>query len=100
MDGFVNEKLAESHPGIYHPMGITAECVANRYNVSRETQDEIAFESQKRTAAAQEAGKLLIDVLYTKMMLMNKETGESKEVDYTDKDSVIDPQQLWRDWQH
>ena len=21
MDGFVNEKLAESHPGIYHPMG-------------------------------------------------------------------------------
>ena len=30
MDGFVNEKLAESHPGIYHPMGITAECVANR----------------------------------------------------------------------
>ena len=24
MDGFVNEKLAESHPGIYHPMGITA----------------------------------------------------------------------------
>jgi hypothetical protein len=56
MDGFVNEKLAESHPGIYHPMGMTAECVANRYNVSRETQDEIAFESQTRTAAAQEAG--------------------------------------------
>ena len=25
MDGFVNEKLAESHPGIYHPMAITAE---------------------------------------------------------------------------
>ena len=94
MDGFVNEKLAESHPGIYHPMGITAECVANRYNVSRETQDEIAFESQKRTAAAQEAGKFADEIIPmdTKMMLMNKETGESKEVDYTvDKDECNRP---------
>ena len=94
MDGFVNEKLAESHPGIYHPMGITAECVANRYNVSRETQDEIAFESQTRTAAAQEAGKFVDEIIPmdTKMMLMNKETGESKEVDYTvDKDECNRP---------
>ena len=94
MDGFVNEKLAESHPGIYHPMGITAECVANRYNVSREVQDEIAFESQKRTAAAQEAGKFIDEIvpMETKMMLMNKETGESKEVDYTvDKDECNRP---------
>jgi len=94
MDGFVNEKLAESHPGIYHPMGITAECVANRYNVSREAQDEIAFESQKRTAAAQEAGKFADEIIpmETKMMLMNKETGESKEVDYTvDKDECNRP---------
>ena len=94
MDGFVNEKLAESHPGIYHPMGITAECVANRYNVSREAQDEIAFESQKRTAAAQDAGKFVDEIIpmETKMMLMNKETGESKEVDYTvDKDECNRP---------
>ncbi len=94
MDGFVNEKLAESHPGIYHPMGMTAECVANRYNVSRETQDEIAFESQTRTAAAQEAGKFSDEIISmdTKMILMNKETGESKEVDYTvDKDECNRP---------
>ena len=94
MDGFVNEKLAESHPGIYHPMGITAECVAKRYNVSREVQDEIAFESQTRTAAAQEAGKFVDEIIPmdTKMMLMNKETGDSKEVDYTvDKDECNRP---------
>lgn len=94
MDGFVNEKLAESHPGIYHPMGITAECVAKRYNVSRETQDEIAFESQKRTAAAQESGKFVDEIIpmETKMMLMNKETGDSKEVDYVvDKDECNRP---------
>ena len=94
MDGFVNEKLAESYPGIYHPMGITAECVAKRYNVSRETQDEIAFESQKRTAAAQEGGKFVDEIIpmETKMMLMNKETGDSKEVDYiVDKDECNRP---------
>ena len=94
MDGFVNEKLVESHPGIYHPMGMTAECVAKRYKVSRETQDEIAFESQKRTAAAQEAGKFVDEIIpmETKMMLMNKETGDSKEVDYTvDKDECNRP---------
>ena len=94
MHEFVNPKLAEEHPGIYYPMGMTAEAVAKRYKVSREAQDEIAFESQKRTAAAQEAGKFSDEIIpmATKMMLMNKETGDSKEVDYVvDKDECNRP---------
>ena len=94
MHEFVNPKLAEEHPGIYYPMGMTAETVAKRYNVSREAQDEIAFESQKRTAAAQETGKFDDEIIpmATKMMLMNKETGDSKEVDYVvDKDECNRP---------
>jgi acetyl-CoA acyltransferase len=94
MHEFVNPKLAEEHPGIYYPMGMTAETVAKRYNVSREAQDEIAFESQKRTAAAQEAGKFNDEIIpmATKMMLMNKETGDSKEVDcVVDKDECNRP---------
>jgi acetyl-CoA acyltransferase len=94
MHEFVNPKLAEEHPGIYYPMGMTAETVAKRYNVSRQAQDEIAFESQKRTAAAQEAGKFNDEIIpmATKMMLMNKETGDSKEVDYVvDKDECNRP---------
>jgi len=94
MHEFVNPKLAEDHPGIYYPMGMTAETVAKRYNVSRQAQDEIAFESQKRTAAAQEAGKFVDEIIpmATKMMLMNKETGDSKEVDYVvDKDECNRP---------
>jgi acetyl-CoA acyltransferase len=94
MHEFVNPKLAEEHPGIYYPMGMTAETVAKRYNVSRAAQDEIAFESQKRTAAAQEAGKFDDEIIpmATKMMLMNKETGDSKEVDYVvDKDECNRP---------
>ncbi len=40
----------------YMPMLKTAEYVADKYNVSREQQDEYAFASQQRTAAAQQAG--------------------------------------------
>ena len=85
MEGFVNEKLANDKPGIYHPMGITAETVAKRYEISRESQDEYALESQKRTANAQELGLYDDEIIPmdTKMRLLNKETGDSKEVDYT-----------------
>ena len=94
MEGFVNEKLAEQSPGIYHPMGITAETVAKRYDVSRESQDEYALESQKRTANAQELGLYDDEIvpMETKMLLVNKETDDSKEVDYTvDKDECNRP---------
>ena len=94
MDNFVNNRLAAEYPGIYHPMGITAETVANRYNISREAQDEYALESQMRTAAAQEAGFFKDEIvpMETKMMLMNKETGESKEVEVTvEKDECNRP---------
>lgn len=40
----------------YH-MGITAENVAEKYNISREEQDAFAAASQQKAAAAQEAGK-------------------------------------------
>ena len=39
-----------------YPMGMTAEGVAKDITYQEKTQDENAFESQKRTAAAQEAG--------------------------------------------
>jgi acetyl-CoA acetyltransferase family protein len=47
---------AERFPGLYHPMGITAECVAERYDVSREDQDAYALQSQQRYAEAVEKG--------------------------------------------
>ena len=95
MDNFVNERLAEETPGIYFPMGMTAEVVAKRYEVSREVQDEYAFESQMRTAAAQQSGAYDDEIIpmETKMLLTNKETGDSKEVEYTvDKDECNRPE--------
>lgn len=83
LNGFVNEKLNESEPGIYFPMGQTAEVVAKRYKVSREAQDEYSLESQIRTAAAQEEGRYDDEIIpmKTKMLLVNKETGDQTVVD-------------------
>lgn len=76
-------QIMKLKPEVFMPMIDTAEVVAKRYNVSREVQDEYSLESQKRTAAAQEAGKFddeIIPVTANKM-LFNKET---KEVSYED----------------
>ena len=95
MHMYVNEKLAEEVPGIYHAMGTTAEAVADRYNVSREAQDEYALSSQQRCAAAQDAGLYDDEIIPmdTKMILKNKETGAEKEVDVTvDRDDCNRPE--------
>ena len=95
MHMYVNDKLAEEVPGIYHAMGTTAECVADRYNVTREAQDEYALSSQQRCAAAQEAGYYDDEIIPmdTKMILKNKETGAEKEVDVTvDRDDCNRPE--------
>jgi acetyl-CoA acyltransferase len=55
-DHLVNPLLQSQVPGIYYPMGQTAEIVARRYQVSREAQDAYALQSQQRTAQAQAAG--------------------------------------------
>ena len=44
-------------------MGITAENVAERYGITRETQDQIAAESQRRAAAAIAAGKFKAEIV-------------------------------------
>ena len=65
----------------YMPMLQTAEIVARRYRISRETQDEYALQSQQRTAAAQQAGKFdqeLAPLTSTKAVV----TKETREVSY------------------
>lgn len=52
----VDPWLKENGHDVYIPMLETAENVAERFSVSRQVQDEYALESQRRTAAAQEAG--------------------------------------------
>ncbi len=47
---------AKQNSDVYMSMGITAENVANRYNISREMQDDFAFHSQAKAAEAQKNG--------------------------------------------
>ncbi|WP_086619332.1 acetyl-CoA C-acyltransferase [Erythrobacter tepidarius] len=80
-----DRSLIAMHKDIYMPMLATAETVAKRYNISREAQDEYAYQSQMRTAAAQAAGKFddeIVPVTAT-MQVKDKATGEVSEVEVT-----------------
>ena len=46
---------AKEKPDVYMSMGVTAENVANRYKITREMQDEFAYHSNMKAAAAQKA---------------------------------------------
>ncbi|MDA9836022.1 thiolase family protein [Flavobacteriales bacterium] len=52
-----NSKVAKDNPEWYWGMGLTAEAVANEYNISRADQDTFAVESHMRAAAAIDAGR-------------------------------------------
>ena len=49
-------EFSRDNPQNYISMGITAENVANRYNVTRQAQDEFAFKSQTKAARARDNG--------------------------------------------
>ncbi len=53
----------ERFSSVYTPMGITAENVANRFEVSREAQDKFAFSSHQKAAAAQKAGRFDAEIV-------------------------------------
>ena len=89
-----DKNLVAQYPAIFMPMLDTADIVAERYNVSREVQDEYSLESQRRMAAAQQAGKFKDEIvpLATKMKVVNKETKEESIVDYVvDRDECNRP---------
>jgi acetyl-CoA acyltransferase len=52
-----NPTMAAESPGTYLNMGLTAERLAERDDISREAQDAFAFHSHSKALAAQQAGK-------------------------------------------
>jgi acetyl-CoA C-acetyltransferase len=71
-------RLEEQLPSLYMAMIETAEIVAARYKISRESQDEYALQSQRRTAEAQAAGHYEDEMtaVTTTMKVTDKVTGE------------------------
>ena len=80
-DDWLNEHV----PAVYMSMLETAETVGERYGVTREAQDEFAFQSQQRTAIAQQAGKFDDEIVPLKstMLVQDKETKEISEREVT-----------------
>ncbi len=86
-DHLYNPLIQENLPGIYYPMGQTAEIVARRYGVSREAQDRYALQSQQRTARAQAEGLFDDEIvpMNVRYQVEDKASGEKKIVE-----SVVD----------
>jgi len=93
-DNLINPLLKEQVPGIYFPMGQTAEIVARRYHVSREDQDLYALQSQQRTAKAQADGLFNDEIvpMAVKYKVEDKNTGAVQILDdVVDRDDCNRP---------
>jgi len=70
--------INKNKPELYYTMIQTAEVVSQRYNISRDTQDEYGLQSQQRMANAQNSGFLDKEIfpLETVKLIKNKDTNE------------------------
>lgn len=83
--GYKEEWLMANKPEFFMPMLDTAEVVAKRYSVSRESQDEYALQSQQRMAQAQQNNLFADEIvpLTTVKEVKDKETGEISQQEVT-----------------
>jgi acetyl-CoA acyltransferase len=77
-----NPYLAMEYPAVYLGMGLTAENVAEQYDVSRDAQDQFALRSHQNAIAALEAGRFQEQVVPLHVNLVEQETGGTREQTY------------------
>jgi acetyl-CoA acyltransferase len=58
-----NPELLARYPEAYASMGLTAELVAKKFDVTRAAQDEFAYHSHMKAVAAQQAGKFKEEIV-------------------------------------
>ncbi len=58
-----NPKLVDTYPESYLSMGLTAEILANKYEISREEQDRFAYRSHENALKAQAAGNFKQEIV-------------------------------------
>jgi len=82
-------KLSPSYQvGLNNPdyivgMGLTAEAVSNKYNISREQQDEFAVKSHEKAAAAIDGGKFDDEIVPIKVKEVKVKDGKRVENEWT-----------------
>jgi acetyl-CoA C-acetyltransferase len=72
-----SEAVLARSPHMYMPMIETAEVVARRYHITRDTQDRYALQSQQRVAAAYRAGRFDAEIvpLASRKLIVDKASG-------------------------
>ena len=81
-----NPKVGKEHPDWYWGMGLTAEAVANKYNVSRQDQDAFAIKSHDKAIAAIKAGKFKDEIVPVTIEEVYLDKNEKRQV----KSYVVD----------
>ena len=81
----IDPNVTEHAQHAYMPMIETADLVAEKYKVTRESQDEYSLQSQQRTAAAQETNIYKDEIISTttSKLVKDRETGEVSEQEVT-----------------
>ncbi len=72
-------EFTRTNPEMYISMGVTAENVASRYNVSREDQDKFAVNSQTKAANARDNGLLQRLCQHLPIDMSSSQTAHTKE---------------------
>lgn len=86
-----NPWLMENYPESYMPMGLTAEEVASRYNITREEQDQFALQSHQRAAKAIQEGKYkdeIVPVTVKKSYINEKGKAVTEEIVFDTDEGV------------
>lgn len=86
-DGLIT---ALSDPITRNHMGITAENVAERYNITREDQDAYAVVSQTRAAKARAEGKFTDEIVPVEVKVNKKETKIFAEDEYIREGTTVE----------
>lgn len=83
----LNYKIATETPDYYTSMGLTAEQIAQQWKISREDQDEFAYNSHMKAVQAQKDGKFDDEIVPVTVKETYVENGKKKTREYTvDKD--------------
>lgn len=59
----LNYEIAKANPDYYIGMGLTAEQVAQQFKISRDAQDQFAYESHQKALAAQREGRFADEIV-------------------------------------
>ncbi len=76
-------KVAVESPNYLIGMGLTAEAVANKYEISRDAQDQFSYNSHKKAAAAIDDGRFQDEIVPIEVKQVYLEEEKRKEREYT-----------------